>query len=46
MLTIEWGGHLFLGHDRQVREQIAAFLKDVASPADLVPPASHPPRKE
>jgi pimeloyl-ACP methyl ester carboxylesterase len=30
LLTIERGGHLFLGHDTQVRDGIAAFVTSVA----------------
>jgi pimeloyl-ACP methyl ester carboxylesterase len=32
LVTIDWGGHLFLGHDAQVRAAIGAFLASVAKP--------------
>jgi pimeloyl-ACP methyl ester carboxylesterase len=32
LVTIDRGGHLFLGHDAQVRAAIGAFLASVAQP--------------
>jgi pimeloyl-ACP methyl ester carboxylesterase len=37
LLTVERGGHLFLGHDAQVREEIRTFLTSVALSGDAVP---------